>query len=143
MVERGRTLADGDFQRREVPRRPFDHLAEALLFLTQPLEQDRHMFLHLALRAFHLLRGFVAAGDQKLGELRSAVGELLVDAAARGGKIAGDFLPDAPQGLADPLAVVGERFAFARKLADQTADAELVVAVGALKRRDLVMHKGL
>ena len=143
MVERGRALADGDFQRREVARRAFDDLAEALLLLAEALEQDRHMLLHLALRALHLLRRFVAAGDEELGELRSALGELLVDARARGGQIAGDLLADAAQGLADPLAVVGKRLALARKLADQAADAKLVVAIGALERRHLVMHQGL
>ena len=71
-----------------------------------------------------------------------ALGELLVDARARGGKVARDLLTDAAQGLADPLAVVGERLALAGELADQAADAELVVAVGALERRHLVMHEG-
>ena len=143
MVERGRALADGDFQRREVARGAFDDLAEALLLLTEALEQDRHMLLHLALGALHLLRCFVAAGDEELGELRPALGEFLVDARARGGKIARDLLTDAAQGLADPVAVVGKRLALARKLADQAADAKLVVAVGALERRHLVMHQGL
>ena len=99
------------------------------------------MLLHLALRAFDLVGSFVAAGDEKLGQLHAALGELLVDARARGGKVAGDLLPHAAQGLAHPLAVVGERLALARELADQAADAELVVAVGSLERCDLVMHE--
>ena len=62
-------LADRDFERRQVARGAFDDLAEPLLLLAEPLEQDRHVFLHLALRPLNLFGGFVAAGDEKLGQL--------------------------------------------------------------------------
>src|SRR5262249_9000308 len=107
--------------RRQVARGTFDDLAEPFLLLAEPLEQDRHVFVHLALRALNLVGGFVAAGDEKLGQLHTALGELLVDARARRGKVAGDLLTHAAQGLAYPLAVVGERLALARSLGGGSA----------------------
>ena len=101
------------------------------------------MLGHLALRLLHLLGGLVAAGDEELGELKPALGELLVDRAARGGDVAGDLRADALQRLAHPLAVIGKRLALTRELADQAADADFVLAVGALERRHFVVHQRL
>ena len=94
------------------------------------------MLLHLALGALHLLRGFVAAGDEELGELRARVRRASCRSARARVRqdCAAISWPTPRQGLADPLAVVGKRLALARKLADQAADAELVVAVRALER---------
>ncbi len=101
------------------------------------------MLHHLALRLLHLLGGLGAAGDEELGELLAALGEFLVDRAAHGGDVARHLRADALQRLAHPLAVVAERLALARELADQAAHADLVLTVGALKRRHLVMHQRL
>ena len=142
LVEGGGALHHHALQRGEVLRRAFDHLRQTALLFAQTVEQARHGFGHPVLRLVHLLGGFARTGDEQLGQLNAALGELLVDRARRGGDIAGDLLADAFQSFADPRAVIGQRLALGGELADQAAHANLVLAIGALERGDLAVHHG-
>ncbi len=139
-VESRGAFRDGVFQRRQVLRRAFDHLGQPALLLGEAFQEPRHLLRNFRLRLVHLLGGFVGAGDQKLGELRSALGQCLVDRAAGIGDIASNLRADAPQRFTDPLTVVRQRIPFGRQLVDQVPDTKLVFAVRALERGDLVVH---
>ena len=142
-VKSGGPLHHDALQRREVLGRPFDHLGEASLLLAQPLEQTGHGLGHPRLRLVHLFGRLARTRDEKLGELKPALGELLVDRIGRVRDVARDLGANSLQRLADPLAVIGKRLALGGQLADQSPDPEFVLAVGPLERGDLAVHHGL
>ena len=60
-------------------------------------KQARHRLGDFGLRLMHLFGGLAGAADEELGELRAALGELLVDRAAGIGDVARDLRADALQ----------------------------------------------
>jgi hypothetical protein len=122
--------------------RPFDHLGEAPLLLAQAFDQGGHGVGDARLRLVHLLSRLARTGDEQLGQLHAALGKFLVDRSRCRGDVARDLRADAFQRLADALAVIGKRLALGHELADERADAVLVLAVGPFERGYLAMHHG-
>ena len=89
-------------------------------------ERERDVLALLGQRAGHALRGVVDARRHHLAHRRDVLGEAEMHAGDRVAHLLG---------LSDQaVALVGE-------VLDQAADAQLVVVVGALQRRDLVVHQ--
>ena len=126
----------------EVLRRAVDHLGETTLLLGQPVEQAGDRLGNPRLGFVDLLGRLARTRDEKLGQLRAALGELLVDGARSGGDVASDLRAHALQRIADARAVIGKRLALGGELADESPDAKLVLAIGPLERRHLAVHHG-
>ena len=142
VVQKGRLLRHGGFERRQVLGGGVDDFRQTALFFRHALDEAGNLLGNLRLRELDLLGGFVGAGDEEFGELRPALRQLLIDRSAGIGDVARDLCADAFQGLAHTLAVVGERLALRCQLVDQIPDTQFVLAIGALKRGDLVVHHG-
>ncbi len=78
------------------------------------------------------------AGDP-LRHVVDAVGDDVADLA----DLVGKAEVDAGNGVADLLGLADQGVALVGELAEQVADTDFVVVIGALERRDLVMNEGL
>ncbi len=143
VVERSRPFSDGRLQGGEIGCRSVDDLAEPRMLDPDPLQKDRHLVFNLLMRELDLRGGLGAPRRQHFSELLAALGQALVEIPGRFGEVASNLGANPPQGFADPVAVIGKSLALAGKLADEPADTQLVLAVGALEGRNLIMHERL
>ena len=89
-------------------------------------ERQRDVLALFGERAGDALRHFVDLVGDQIADRVDVVGEIEVDA--------GD-------GVADLLGLADQRFALVRQFAQEIADTDFVVVIGAFERRDFVVHQ--
>ena len=79
---------------------------------------------------------------ERMGDALRCVVDLLADQIADGGKVLRQVDMDVVDGGAHLLGLPDQRVALVGELLEQAADADFVVAIGALERGDFVLHQG-
>ena len=111
----------------------------------QPVEQDGaalaqgvdHRIAGMAERQRDVLAAFGERAGDALGDFVDLVGDQVADR----GDVVREIEVDAGDGVAHLLGLIDQRFALVGELAEQVANAHLVVVIGALKRGDFVVHQ--
>ncbi len=78
---------------------------------------------------------------ERMGDALRGLVDLLADQIADGGKVLGQVDMDVVDGGTHLLGLPDQRVALVGEVLEQAADANLVVAVGALERRDFILHQ--
>ena len=79
---------------------------------------------------------------ERMGDALRGLVDLLADQVADGGQILGQVDVDVVDGRAHLLGLADQRVALVGEVLQQAADADFVVAIGALERGDFVLHQG-
>ena len=97
-----------------------------------------HIVAHLTQRQGDVL----ALLGERMGDALRGLVDLLADQIADGGQILRQVDVDVVDGRAHLLGLPDQRVALVGEILQQAADADFVVAIGALERCDFVLHQG-